>query len=63
MQKQGNLKASRYYCLHQMWRLHPRDEIENIGKATFYNIIYLNIIKLEDGKKLETYEGLPRTYN
>ena len=62
MQKQGNLKASRY-CLHQRWRLHPRDEIENIEKATFYNIIYLNIIKLEDGKKLETYEGLPKTYN
>ena len=43
--------------------LHPRDELENIGKAIFYNIIYLNIIKLEDGKKLETYEGLPKTYN
>ena len=52
MQKQGNLKASRY-CLHLKWRLHPQDEIENIGKATFYNIIYLNIIKLEAGKKLE----------
>ena len=36
--------------------------MENIGKATFYNIIYLNKIKLEDGKKLETYEGLPKTY-
>ena len=46
-----------------MWRLHPRDEIENIEKAIFYNIVYLNIIKLEDGKKLEAYEGLPKTYN
>ena len=62
MQKQENLKVSRY-CLHLRWRLHPRDEKENIGKATFYNIIYLNIIKLEDGKKLETCEGLPKTYN
>ena len=62
MQKQGNLKGSRY-CLHQRLRLHPRDEIEHIGKATFYNIIYLNIIKLEGGKKLEAYEGLPKTYN
>ena len=62
MQKQGNLKPSRYY-LHQRCGLHPRDEIENTGKAIFYNIIYLNKIKLEDGEKLETYEGLPRTYN
>ena len=64
MPKQGNLKASRY-CLHLRWRLlHCTHgiKIETIGKATFYNIIYLNIVKLEDGKKLETYEGLPKTY-
>jgi len=32
-------------------------------KGHLLHFIYLNRIKLEDGKKLETYEGLLKTYN